>query len=65
MLEKIKQWLRLNPKSDYDERVGIQVGVFEGKLHIKFSRKVDVLTLDKNQLTQLLAAVASQAAGVK
>lgn len=65
MMKAIRKLLNLEPKEEADEGIQIQVGVFEGKLHIKFSRKVDVLTLDKNQLTQLLAAVASQAVGVK
>lgn len=65
MLSKIKNFLHLNSPSGKDEPLGIQVGVFDGKLHVKLSRQVDVITFDKAQLSQLLAAVASQAANVK
>lgn len=65
MLNKIKQLLGLNPPVGKEERLDIQVGVFEGRLHIKLSKKVDVVTLNKEQLSQLLAAIATQAAGIK
>ncbi len=65
MLEKIKGFLGLNPMAPKDESLGIEVGVFQNKLHIKLSRKVDVITFDKGQLSRLLAAIAGQAAGIK
>lgn len=65
MLNKIKEFLGINTPIIQGETLDIQVGVFEGKLHVKLSRKVDIITFDKMQLSQLLAAIASQAVNVK
>ena len=65
MIDKIKSFLGLNPMGENDTKLDIKVGVVDGKLHLQLSKKVDVVTFDKIQLSQLLVAVASHAKNVK
>lgn len=65
MLEKIKKVLGLLPKAETEQKLQIQVGIVNGKMHIQINRKVDVIVFNKEQLQQFLGAVACQAAGVK
>ena len=60
VLDKIKKSLGLLPKGDVNA-LGIQVGLQGEKIVIKFDRKVDTVYLDRMQLTNLLAALASRA----
>jgi len=65
MIAKLQRWLKLTPPESKDTNVGIQIGVVDGKIHMRLNRKVDLITFDKDQMTRLLAAIASQAAALK
>ena len=68
MLNKIKELLNLNPKASItsnDEPLDVQVGIQGNRIVIKLGRKVDVISFDRAQLTNLLAALASRAQMIK
>lgn len=67
MINAIKKLLGLNPlpTENQDIAVNIQIGILDGKLCIKLDRKLDIITLNKVQLSQLLAAIATRAVEVK
>jgi hypothetical protein len=65
MLEKIKDILQLNPKTQDEKPLNIQVGLQGDKIIIKLDRKVNTITFDKVQLANLLSALATRAQMLK
>lgn len=67
MLNKIKNVLGLNPKIRKEGNNSVQIGVSvqKNKMVITFDHPVNMVTLDKGQLTNLLAALASGAGLLK
>ena len=66
MLDKIKYILSLNPKSGKkEEKLNIQVGTSGDKIVINFDRKVNQISFDRAELTNLLSVLASRASLLK